>query len=172
MELTDTLRHERGWQSLSGKEREMLEVRKATGEDEEKIFRLIRELADAVGFAEQAPLIDIGIWSATLKKMLTSPDWVFLIALEDGDALGLVLFFVRPTLTTGMNRATITEMIVTEAARGKGVGRSLVEEAKRQALQMGCSILAVSTELDNAGATGFYRKMGFSEERTYFEAQL
>ncbi len=150
----------------------MLEVRKATIADEHEIFKLIRELADAVGFAEQAPLIDIGIWSKTLKKMLESPDWVFLIALEEGDSQGLVLFFVRPTLTSGMNRATITEMIVTEAARGKGVGRSLVGEAKRQALQMGCSILAVSTELDNAGATGFYKKMGFSEERTYYEAQL
>ena len=150
----------------------MLEVRKAASEDEEKIFKLIRELADTVGFAEQAPLIDIGIWSGTLKKMLASPDWVFLLAMEDGNAVGLVLFFVRPTLTTGMNRATITEMIVTEKARGKGVGRGLVEEAKRQALEMGCSILAVSTELDQAGATGFYKKMGFAQERTYFEARL
>jgi GNAT superfamily N-acetyltransferase len=150
----------------------MPEVRKAASEDADRIFRLIRELADAVGFAEQAPLIDIGIWTATLKKMLASPDWVFLLALEDGEALGLVMFFVRPTLTTGMNRATITEMIVTENARGKGVGRGLIEEAKRQALKSGCSILAVSTELDNAGATGFYKKMGFTQERTYFEAQL
>lgn len=150
----------------------MLEVRKAAVADEDKIFKLIRELADAVGFAEQAPLIDIGIWSRTLKKMLESPDWVFLLAEEDGEALGLVLFFVRPTLTTGMNRATITEMVVTETARGRGVGRALIEEAKRQALKMGCSILAVSTELDNAGATGFYKKMGFTNQRTYFEAWL
>jgi len=150
----------------------VLEVIKAASGNEDEIFKLIRELADAVGFAEQAPLIDIGIWSKTLKKMLASPDWAFLLALEDGEAIGLVLFFVRPTLTTGMNRATITEMVVTEEARGKGVGRELIEEARRQALKMGCSILAVSTELDNAGATGFYRKMGFTQERTYFEARL
>lgn len=150
----------------------MLEVIKAASGNEDEIFKLIRELADAVGFAEQAPLIDIGIWSKTLKKMLASPDWAFLLALEGVEAIGLVLFFVRPTLTTGMNRATITEMVVTEEARGKGVGRELIEEAKRQALKMGCSILAVSTELDNAGATGFYRKMGFTQERTYFEARL
>lgn len=150
----------------------MLEVRRATSEDEDKIFNLIRELADAVGFAEQAPLIDLGIWSKTLRKMLSSPDWVFLLALEDGEALGLVLFFVRPTLTTGMNRATITEMVVTQKARGKGVGRRLIEEAKKQALRMGCSVLAVSTELDNAGATGFYKRMGFTQERTYFETRF
>ena len=150
----------------------MLEVIKAASGNEDEIFKLIRELADAVGFAEQAPLIDIGIWSKTLKKMLASPDWAFLLALEGVEAIGLVLFFVRPTLTTGMNRATITEMVVTEEARGKGVGRELIEEARRQALKMGCSILAVSTELDNAGATGFYRKMGFTQERTYFEARL
>jgi len=150
----------------------MLEVRRAASEDEDKIFKLIRELADVVGFAEQAPLIDIGIWSATLKKMLASPDWVFLLALEDDKALGLVLFFVRPTLTTGMNRATITEMVVTEGARGKGVGRKLIEEAKKIALEMGCSNLDVSTELDNAGATGFYNKMGFTRQHTYYEARL
>ena len=150
----------------------MLEVRKAASDDEDKIFKLIRELADVVGFAEQAPLIDIGIWSATLKKMLASPDWVFLLALEDDKALGLVLFFVRPTLTTGMNRATITEMVVTEGARGKGVGRKLIEEAKKFSLEMGCSNLDVSTELDNAGATGFYNKMGFTRQHTYFEARL
>ena len=150
----------------------MLEVRKAASDDEEKIFKLIRELADVVGFAEQAPLIDIGIWSATLKKMLASPDWVFLLAEEDDKAVGLVLFFVRPTLTTGMNRATITEMVVTEGARGKGVGRKLIEEAKKIALEMGCSNLDVSTELDNAGATGFYNKMGFTRQHTYYEARL
>jgi GNAT superfamily N-acetyltransferase len=150
----------------------MLEIRKAESEDEQKIFKLIRELADTVGFAEQAPLIDIGIWSKTLERMLESPDWVFLLALEDGEALGLVLFYVRPTLTTGMNKAIITEMVVTEGARGKGVGRGLIDESKKQALQSGCSIMAVATDLDNAGATGFYRKMGFTQERTYFEAQL
>jgi len=150
----------------------VLEVRKAAGEDEEKIFRLIRELAETVGFAEQAPLIDIGIWSRTLKGMLDSPDWIFLLASDDGESLGLVLLYVRPTLTTGMNKAIITEMVVTEKARGKGVGRVLIEEARKQALQSGCSIMAVATDLDNAGATGFYKKMGFTQERTYFEAQL
>jgi GNAT superfamily N-acetyltransferase len=150
----------------------MLEVIKATTDNEEEIFKLIRELADAIGFAEQAPLIDLGIWYKTLTKMLESPDWIFLIAKEGGEALGLVLFFVRPTLTTGMNKATITEMVVSERARGKGVGRELIDEAKKHALQLGCSIMAVATDLDYAGATGFYKKMGFTQERTYFEAQL
>lgn len=150
----------------------MLEVRKADGKDQDVIFELIRELADAVGFAAQAPLIDIGIWSGTLKKMLRSADWIFLLAVDDGVPLGLVLIYVRPTLTTGMNKAIITEMVVTEKARGEGVGRALIEEARRQALQSGCSTMAVATELDNAGAKAFYDKTGFTQERTYFEAQL
>lgn len=150
----------------------MLEVRKAAGEDEDVIFRLIRELADTVGFAEQAPLIDLGIWSKTLKRMLESPDWIFLLAMDVGEPLGLVLLYVRPTLTTGMNKAIITEMVVTGKARGKGVGRALIEEARKHALQSGCSIMAVATDLDNAGATGFYKKMGFTQERMYFETQL
>lgn len=150
----------------------MLEVRKAAAGDEEEILKLIRELAQVVGFAEHAPLIDMQIWLSTLKKMLDSPDWVFLLAQEGGNTVGLLLFFVRATLTTGMNRAKITEMVVSEEYRGKGVGRRLVEEAKRLALQMGCSSLDMSTELDNAEAIGFYRKMGFTEEHTYLETRL
>lgn len=150
----------------------MLEIRKATADDIEKIELLIRELAQAVGYMERAPLIDINIWLSTLKKMLDSPDWVFLLAVEDGEALGMLIFFVRPTLTTGLNRANLTEMVVTEASRGRGIGTRLVEEAKRSALEMKCFSLGVSTELDNAGAVGFYRKMGFTEEYTYLEAHL
>ena len=149
-----------------------MEIRKAAAGDEEAILKLIRELAQVVGFAEHAPLIDIKIWLSTLTKMLESPDWVFLLALEGEDTLGLLVFFVRPTLTTGMNRAQITEMVVGEGHRGKGVGRKLVEEAKKLALQMGCSSLDMSTELDNAEAIGFYRKMGFNEEHTYLETRL
>lgn len=150
----------------------MPEIETASSEDEQDIFRLVRELADAVGFAEQSPLIDIGIWSRTLEKMLSSPDWVFLIAREGGEAVGLLIFFIRPTLASGLNRATITEMVVSEQARGEGVGRKLVEEAKRIALERGCTIFDVSTELDNAGAEGFYTKMGFTRRRNYYEAQL
>jgi GNAT superfamily N-acetyltransferase len=149
----------------------MLEIRKATEADVDVIEMLIRELAQAVGYIEHAPLIDINIWLSTLKKMLASPDWVFLLALEDGKPMGLLIFFVRPTLTTGLNRAKITEMVVSEESRGKGMGRSLVEEAKREALEMKCFSLDVSTEL-NPEAIGFYRKMGFTEEHTYLEARL
>lgn len=150
----------------------MLEIKTASLEDEQDIFHLVRELADAVGFAEQSPLIDIGIWSRTLEKMLSSPDWVFLIAREGDEAVGLLIFFIRPTLASGLNRATITEMVVTEQARGKGVGRRLIEEAKRIALERDCTIFDVSTELDNAGAEGFYTRMGFTRRRYYYEAQL
>lgn len=150
----------------------MLEIRKATEKDEESILKLIRELAKVVGYAEHAPLIDMQIWLNTLRKMLASPDWAFLLALEEGEAVGLLILFARPTLTTGMNRAKITEMVVTEDMRGKGIGSRLVEEARKQALEMVCTTLDVSTELDNAGAVGFYKKMGFTQEYVYLETML
>ena len=147
----------------------MLEIRKATSGDDREISDLVQALAQAVGYTEHAPLIDIKIWLNTLRKMLVSPDWVFLLAVEDNEAVGLLIFFIRPTLTTGMNRAQITEMVVTEGHRGKGVGRQLMEEAKRLALEMSCSGMDVSTELGDAGAVSFYHKMGFTQEHIYLE---
>lgn len=150
----------------------MIEVRGAAAEDEQDMIRLIMELGRAVGYEEEMPEMDLQSWLKTFREMLASPQWTFLLAHEGGEARGLLVFFIRPTLTTGKNRAKIGALVVTEEVRGKGVGRLLIEEAREQARTLDCSSLDTSTEIDNYKAIAFYEKLGFKQEHVYLELKI
>lgn len=66
-------------------------------------------------------------------------------------------------LTLGLKdgRADIGLLAVDAAARGQGLGRRLVGEARRHARRWGCREWQVVTQLSNEGACRFYEQCGF-----------
>lgn len=146
-----------------------MEITRATLSDEEAVAILIRELGEAVGVTGDMNPVS---WYSTLRKMIASPEWSFLIAREDSLTEGLLILLIMPSLYLGGNRATITELIVTAGAQNKGVGAQLVEEAKRIARTMGCEELDVSVEVQNEKAKGFYEKLGFEKKHADYGMKL
>lgn len=51
--------------------------------------------------------------------------------------------------------------LVMDHARGRGVGRALVEAAEQWARAQGCTEFASDAELENAGSLAAHRKLGF-----------
>jgi PhnO protein len=147
----------------------MVEIRKATLADEEDIAILIRELGQAIGLIGDVNPV---AWYSTLRKMIASPEWTFLIAEDDGKKVGLLVLLVLPSLYWGGNYGAITELIVTESYQGKGIGKMLVEEAKRIARSQGCEQLDVSVEVQNESAIGFYEKLGFEKKHADYMMKL
>lgn len=147
----------------------MIEIRKATLADEQDAAVLIRELGNAVGVTGD---VDPVSWYSTLRKMLASPEWTFLLAEEDGEKIGLLVLLVLPSLYHGGNYGAITELIVTGDHRGRGIGAMLVEESKRMARSMGCEELDVSVEVENDKAIGFYEKLGFEKRHADYGMKL
>jgi ribosomal protein S18 acetylase RimI-like enzyme len=147
----------------------MVEIRKATLADEEDVAILIRELGQAVGVSGDVNPVS---WYSTLRKMIASPEWSFLLAEEGGVKMGLLILLILPSLYHGGNYAAITELIVNKEAQNKGVGAILVEEAKRVARTMGCEELDVSVEVENEKAKGFYEKLGFEKKHADYGMKL
>lgn len=147
-----------------------MEIRKATLADEEAVAALIRELGQAVGV--NGGDVNPVAWYSTLRKMIASPEWSFLLASERDGNVGLLILLILPSLYHGGNYAAITELIVSNAHRGKNTGRLLVEEAKRMARSMGCAELDVSVEIENEKAIGFYKKLGFEQKHADFGMKL
>jgi ribosomal protein S18 acetylase RimI-like enzyme len=146
-----------------------MEIRKATLSDEEDVAVLIRELGQAVGVSGDMNPVS---WYSTLRKMLASPEWTFILAEEAGIKSGLLILLILPSLYHGGNYAAITELIVTHYAQNKGCGALLVEEAKRIARTMGCDELDVSVEVENEQAKGFYEKLGFEKKHADYGMKL
>jgi len=148
----------------------MIEIRRATLADEEEVAVLVRELGEAVGVTGGD--INPVSWYSTLRKMLASPEWTFLLAEEGKKGAGLLVLLLLPSLYHGGNMAAITELIVTGGFRGRGVGAMLVEEAKRMARTRGCAEIDVSVEVQNEQAIGFYQKLGFAKKHADFGMKL
>lgn len=148
----------------------MIEIKRATLADEEAVAVLVRELGEAVGVLGGD--INPVSWYSTLRKMLASPEWTFLLAEDGKKNAGLLVLLMLPSLYYGGNFAAITELIVTKGFQGKGVGAMLVEEAKRLARAQGCAEIDVSVEVENGKAIGFYQKLGFEKKHADFGMKL
>jgi GNAT superfamily N-acetyltransferase len=93
------------------------------------------------------------------------PDGTILVAEEDGDILGWihvcgVQFFQSPPF------AEIGGLVVDEAARGRGVGRLLLEAAVRWAAERGYRKLRVRSNVVREDAHRFYEREGFQRVKT------
>ena len=127
-------------------------VREATLADAPAVAPLLGELGYPASDAEVLP---------RLRRMLGRDDQKILIAENDDGALGVLALHVFPTLTYDHDLALIMALVITEKARGIGVGRTLVDRAEAMARSLGASRLMVTTHNRRADAHTFYERLGF-----------
>ena len=142
-----------------------LTVRRAGPGDEGTVAELIRELA-------RSEEEESGITAAYAASWLISPGVAALLAEEDGRAVGLLSYSVRPNLYHAADSVLIEELVVRAGTRGRGVGGALMADLLRSAAEAGCAEVSVSTMPDNARAIAFYRKHGFVDEALFLERHL
>ena len=98
---------------------------------------------------------------ARLRRMLARDDQKVLVAENAEAALGVLVLHVFPSLTYDRDIALIMTLVITEKARGVGVGRKLVDRAEVVARSLGASRLMVTTHNRRADAHAFYERLGF-----------
>jgi GNAT superfamily N-acetyltransferase len=97
-----------------------------------------------------------------MNRMLTARDAVYVTSeTGDSEALGVVALHRFSGLHDDADIALITALVVAERARGRGVGRSLVDAAIAAARRWGCTRLLVTTHVRRADAHAFYERIGF-----------
>lgn len=131
---------------------DLLSVREAAPEDATRLAPLLGELGypvDANGLASR------------MRRMFERDDQKVLIAEREGQALGLLALHVFPVLAYDRDLAMIMALVVTERARGLGVGRALIDRAEAIGKARGASRLMVTTHNRRADAHAFYERLGF-----------
>ena len=137
-------------------------VRPVTAGDEPTIVGLIKELAEV--FADVSP-----VTPGDVRAYLDREGRGGLLADVDGVPVGLLTYSIHPGLYHGGIWALIEELIVTEAARGHGVGHALLDEAVRIFRAAGCREANVETDFDNEVARHLYHAHGFVDESLVLE---
>ncbi len=96
---------------------------------------------------------------AELQAIADAPSSVLLLAEDDGMILGsLTLALFR--IPTGL-RAWIEDVVVDDAARGKGVGKALNEAALDRARQEGATTVDLTSRPSREAANRLYQRLGF-----------
>ena len=117
----------------------MINIRKATLDDETRVIELIKE------FPEGEIVVDWNKAGAAFREIIKDPDkGIVFVAEEDGTVAGVVtMSFPFATRCAG-RYSCLEEVIVGEQLRGKGIGGKLLEAAIAEATEKGCYELQVN----------------------------
>lgn len=86
---------------------------------------------------------------------------IFLAEDESGNALGFVQLFPSFTSVEARRLWVLNDLFVSEEARGRGVGRALMNAARDHAVRTGAKRLTLETMEDNRRAWSLYESLGY-----------
>jgi GNAT superfamily N-acetyltransferase len=135
----------------------MIAIRSATPTDLPLIATLIRALAEYEKLAHEVRFDE-----ATLGEMLfgARPYAEVLIGEVDGEAAGFALFFHNFSTFEGRPGLYLEDLFVRPEARGRGLGKALLAELARLAVERGCARLEWWVLDWNEPSIGFYKSLG------------
>ena len=105
--------------------------------------------------------VDEGVIGAALDGDFD--DAIVLVAELDGVPVGFIHLCEEDDYYTGPC-AHVGDVVVTERARGRGVGRALLAAGESWARERGYDLLSLNVFLGNARARALYEELGFNPE--------
>jgi ribosomal protein S18 acetylase RimI-like enzyme len=107
-----------------------------------------------------------------LERLAADPrSWVF-VAVDGERVVGLAAMHVMSILERDDPIARITAMVVDEGARGRGVGRMLLDRLEDLAREEGCDRIDLTSRYDREEAAAVYRRMCFEDTSLRFVKHL
>jgi GNAT superfamily N-acetyltransferase len=100
-------------------------------------------------------------FDARIERVLAQPGQCVAVAEEDGRVVGLLHVFERPALEKPCE-AVVQALVVDAGARGRGIGRALMQAAEAWARSRGLGSVALHTRR----AQAFYALLGYQEVAT------
>lgn len=122
---------------------------------------------DAEAIAELLRISDRKAFSQRLKALVQAGDPP--LVAEKDQVCGVAAWHVVPTLAQARSIGRITTLFVAEDERRQGIGRALLKAAEARLAKRGCAGTEVLAEIDLAGASSFFRQVGYARTGYRFE---
>lgn len=151
----------------------MLHIAAAQPDDLPDLAGLMEEMDRFYGVTE---FEDVADRIAQIRALVfgNPPAAQVLLAREDGKIIGFASYsFLWPA--AGLTRSLfLKELYVSEAERGHGVGRALMQRVLDIAAENRCSRVEWMTEHANADAQAFYERLGHraNTEKVFYRVQV
>ncbi|MFG1942200.1 GNAT family N-acetyltransferase [Nonomuraea sp. NPDC048826] len=130
------------------------------------VIEIVREAGDEVvaAFGRLLPQLSAGAAvDADAVRRVVAANTV--LAARDGDTVVGLLTLVTYPLASGV-RARIEDVVVDEAARGRGVGAALTERALELSREAGARTVDLTSRPERAAANRLYERAGFHRRDT------
>jgi GNAT superfamily N-acetyltransferase len=143
-------------------------IRKATAEDCARMLELVHELAAY----ERAPHeVTVTLHHFHESGFGAHPVWWAFVAEDDGIILGFALYYIRYSTWKGQ-RMYLEDIVVTEAARGKGIGTRLMDALIAEAHERNLAGITWQVLHWNEPAFRFYEKFGARMDNEWVNGSL
>jgi len=106
------------------------------------------------------------------ERMAGNESAIFLAQDENAEALGFVQLYPTFSSIDAHRTWLLSDLFTAPAARGRGIGRLLMNTARDFALQTGAKELVLETANDNFTAQGLYESLGYVRDTGYYTYML
>lgn len=139
-----------------------IRVRSATADDADAVSSLSSELGHPVRAADVPSRL----------SLVQAAGGAVMLAVDGKRALALMCLARLDVMHAAGPVAYITALVITADSRGRGIGRMLVDEARRWARANGCERISVTSAEHRADAHAFYPRCGLPYTGRRFSASL
>jgi len=142
-----------------------MRIRTAASEDFNRICELLQQL-----WPDKK--IDRGALKVVMNRVLSSSNDIYLCAETEQGLMGFCSLAVKNSLWQESRIGTISEMVVDDAYRKRGVGTALLGTIIEMARQRGCRLIELDSAFHRDAAHRFYEKAGFVKRAYLFSKEL
>ncbi|MDQ2674505.1 MAG: GNAT family N-acetyltransferase [Chloroflexota bacterium] len=141
---------------------EGVEIRPLARDDFADALALVRELYGL-------PDADPEPHRAAFESLVNDPDATPFLAIADGTPAGLIVFRFRRRLNHATFEGWVSDLVVSEPFRGRGIGRALMAAVIAEWRLRGSHRIQLEVGGDRTVARSLYEAIGFVEQGRYFE---
>ncbi|MEE8389149.1 MAG: GNAT family N-acetyltransferase [Acidiferrobacterales bacterium] len=136
-----------------------IEIRPLRPGDVDAIMRLHRELGWNPAFRDDGSTL-----KQRLGALIEEESTLLLVAVKGNKVVGYIHGEIAKYLLFAGSEMLVTEVFVREAARGQGVGKSLIEAIETEAVKQRCFRISVLNSRERESyKRGFYPSLGYEE---------